>query len=421
MTDISEEKQIILQEIKKGHNIFITGPAGTGKSFLLKKIKELYQSSGLHVTASTGVAAVGIGGVTLHSWGALGLGNRPAAEIISFINSGKGTFVRRKIRKTRMLAIDEISMIAGDTLDLVDEVLKAVRNNDKPFGGIQVILFGDFLQLPPVNSLASNNNFCFKSDSWQNANFKIFCLNSIFRQSDQIFIKLLNNIRFGKLSSDDINLLESRRLAKPTGDIKPTLICTHNSQIDIINKKELDQLPGREYVFTMRSSGKEDKINFLKKNCLANENLVLKVGAQVMMLKNTLQKEGVINGSLGIIRSFSSEGFPVVMFSNGKIFTIENQEWLAEEFNHEKLETEVKARVVQIPLVLAWAITVHKSQGMTLDAIECDLARAFADGQVYVALSRVKTIEGLYISSFDPKYAKVNSSVAEFYQQLETA
>jgi ATP-dependent DNA helicase PIF1 len=157
----------------------------------------------------------------------------------------------------------------------------------------------------------------------------------------------------------------------------------------------------------------------LKKNCLADEQLVLKVGAQVMMLKNTLQKDGIINGSLGIIKSFNEQGFPLVTFTNNKSFIITAEEWLAEEFNHEKQEIEVKARVLQIPLVLAWAITVHKSQGMTLDAINCDLGNSFADGQVYVALSRVKSIEGLFLSSFNIRHTKVNQSVIEFYQQLE--
>jgi ATP-dependent DNA helicase PIF1 len=413
--EISAEKQEILEKIKKGHNVFITGPAGTGKSFLLKLIKKFYQAHGLHITASTGVAAVEVGGVTIHSWAGIGLGNRPASEIISYILSGRGTFLRRKIRKTKMLAIDEISMIPALVLDLLDKVFKAVRDNAKPFGGIQMILFGDFLQLSPINK---DDNFCFQAESWHNANFQIFNLQDMFRQNETHFINLLNNLRFGKMSPADIALLESRKSLVPDSEIKPTIICTHNAQIDIINKKELSKLLGTSHVFTMKATGKEEKVNFLKKNCLAEEQLVLKIGAQVMMLKNSLQKDGIINGSLGVVKSFNSQGFPVVRFANNKTFTILAEEWLIEEFNDQTQEVSVKAKVLQVPLVLAWAITVHKSQGMTLDAINCDLGSSFAEGQVYVALSRVKSIEGLFLSSFNAKQTMVNKSVVEFYQQI---
>jgi ATP-dependent exoDNAse (exonuclease V) alpha subunit len=318
-----------------------------------------------------------------------------------------------------MLAIDEISMIPATILDLLDIVLKEVRRSSKPFGGVQIILFGDFLQLPPVSNQNQQQQFCFEAASWQEADIEIYCLREVFRQSDRIFVDLLNNMRFGKITEDDLELLTSRKNRIINSAIKPTIIGTHNYQIDQINKTELTKLPGVEYSFNMNASGKDDKIAFLKKNCLAPEQLILKIGAQVMMLKNTLAKEGIINGSLGVIKSFTSSGMPVVAFANGKTVTIEKEEWLVEEYNDEKMMIEVKARVSQIPLMLAWAITVHKSQGMTLDAALCDLDGAFAEGQIYVALSRVKSIEGLFLQSFNPKYIKINPKVVEFYKQLE--
>ena len=298
------EKEIIIDQILTGKNVFITGSAGTGKSYLLKYIKDRFSESGLHVTASTGIAAVHIGGVTLHSWAGLGLGNAPAEEIASFINSGKGTRIRRKLKKAKMLAIDEISMISAETFDLLNNVLKIVRNSNRPFGGVQLILFGDFLQLPPIKR-QQDYHFCFDAEAWQEGSFEVFCLRTIYRQNDPRFIDLLNNMRFGRMTDIDLEILSSRRIKVQHQLIKPTIISTHNYQIDAINQQQLKQLSGIDYVFTMHATGNPDRITFLKKNCLASEKLVLKVGAQVMMLKNTLAKEGVINGSLGIIKEFN--------------------------------------------------------------------------------------------------------------------
>lgn len=417
---IPEEKKIALEAIRRGDNVFITGAAGTGKSYMLKCIKEHFIGKELHVTASTGIAAVQISGVTLHSWAGLGVGTAPVSEIVKFIASGRGSLLRRKLKKARILAIDEISMISAGLLDMLDEVLKSVRGNSRPFGGIQLILLGDFLQLPPVTrEEATERLFCFESRAWKEAGIKVCMLQQIFRQEEADFTTLLQEMRHGVLSEENVALLKSRIRPVPQEELRPTILTTHNHKAEYINRLELDKLSGSTHVFTMRGEGNETKLSFLKKNCLSPEQLLLKIGAQVMMLKNTLQKEGIINGSLGIVKEITTSGFPIVKFANGKVRMIEPEEWLVEEYDAELQAMVKKARIIQIPLMLAWAVTVHKAQGMTLDQVECDLGKAFEEGQVYVALSRVKNIEGLYLRSFNPALIKVNSKVIEFYRQVE--
>ena len=411
--DIPNEKQIIINAIRAKHNVCITGAAGTGKSFLLKMIRDHFPF--VHVTASTGVAAVNVEGVTIHSWAAIGNGSLPMEEIVRFINSGPGTKIRRQLKKAKLLAIDEISMISAATFNLLDQVFQSVRQNEQPFGGIQIVVLGDFFQLPPV-SKDQQVEFCFSSTSWEEANFKVFELTEIFRQSDLRFIQLLNNIRHAALNEQDIELLFNRQSISLPDDLTPTILVTHNYQADKINIEKLNEIVDEEEViFTMNATGRENTVAFLKKNCLAPEQLVLKRGAQVMMLKNTLQKQGIINGSIGIVTGFTKNKFPIVKFRNGEVCMITPEEWSIEVFNETTQEIEVTGAIQQVPLVLAWAITIHKSQGMTLETVLCDLSHIFAEGQAYVALSRVKSLEGLYIKGFKPSSLKVSPRVREFY------
>jgi ATP-dependent DNA helicase PIF1 len=412
--DIPEEKSIIINAIRAKNNICVTGAAGTGKSFLLKLIREHFPY--IHVTASTGIAAVNVSGVTLHSWAGIGNGSSPASDIVRFINSGPGTKIRRQIRKAKILAIDEISMISADVLDLVNDVFKMVKQNDSPFGGIQVIMLGDFYQLPPV-SKDQKVDFCFNANAWQEADLKLFELTEVFRQSDLQFIQLLNNIRHAALNEDDLNLLNHRQSLDVPAEIHPTILVTHNYQADTTNREKLAKLIGEEeFTYKMLETGKANSIAFLKKNCLAQENLTLRCGAQVMMLKNTLQKQGIINGSIGIITGFThKEKHPIVYFNNGEKCIIAPEEWNIEVFNEDKQVKEINATIKQIPLTLAWAITIHKSQGMTLDNVFCDLSKIFTEGQAYVALSRVRSLEGLYLRGFRASMLKVNQKVRDFY------
>ncbi len=418
---LSLEQKLVIQEISQGSNILVTGGAGTGKSFLLNYLKRHYSQHGLVVTASTGIAAVNIGGSTIHSWAGIGLGNMPVEQIVSNLFSGKMSKIRRRIKQTKILAIDEISMISAALFELLDHVLRAVRENSQPFGGLQMLLFGDFLQLPPITKFGeTKQDFCFNSKVWNDLDLKNFNLKQIFRQHDDKFIKILNNLRFGELDEDDIKHLKSRLNANDDNlAIRPTILTSHNQKADNINQDELKKIPYEEKIFTAEFFGDQNKIDLLKKNCLALEILRLKVGAQVMMIKNTYQKEGVINGSLGVVKGFSSKkNYPMIEFSNGKTITISPEEWLIEKFDHDKKQLVTEAGMLQIPLILSWAITIHKSQGLTLDKISCDLGQIFTAGQAYVALSRARSLNSVFISSIDFKKIISDQEAAEFYHKL---
>lgn len=417
---LSSLQQRVIELYLSGKNLFISGGAGTGKSFILNHLKQNYSSEGLAITASTGISAVNIGGTTIHSWAGIGLANQPVEQIVNNLYSAKLSKVRKKIIKTKSLAIDEISMISAETLDILDTVFKEIRQNSQPFGGLQVLFFGDFLQLPPVNNINRKSDFCFNSPTWDNLGFHNIILDKIFRQSDDGFIKLLNNIRFGNIGENDLKILKSRvNIIDQGSTIRPTILTTHNSKVENVNNKFLKNIPHSEQIFNAEYKGDLNKIEFLKKNCLAYQHLKLKVGAQVMMIKNSLQKEGIINGSLGIVRDFSNKkNYPIVEFANNKIFTISPEDWLLEKFDYDTKSTSIEASITQIPLILAWAITIHKSQGLTLDKISCDLSESFSAGQSYVALSRARNLEGIFIESINFSKIYADPEAINFYKRI---
>ncbi len=420
LSSLSSQQKSVIEAFKDGKNLFVTGGAGSGKSYLLNFLKRNYGHLGLEITASTGIAAVNIGGATIHSWAGIGLANLPIDQIVGNILSGKFSRIRRRIRQAKALAIDEISMISAEVFEILDQVFRRIRENKAPMGGVQMLLFGDFLQLPPVNR-GGDFNFCFDCDAWKNLNLETFELEEIFRQSDQKFIKILNNLRFGKLDQSDREVLESRLNAKDDNRaIRPTILTTHNEKVARINSEELKKIPREEITHEAEYFGLPDKVEFLKKNCMASQSLKLKVGAQVMMIKNTYQKEGIINGSLGIVQSFSAKkSYPVVEFANGKILTIAPEEWLIERYDEEKKIVVTDAGTSQVPLILAWAMTIHKSQGLTLDKISCDLSDVFSPGQAYVALSRARSLEGIFIESINFNRISTSLDAVGFYKGLK--
>ncbi|OHA18104.1 MAG: hypothetical protein A3H57_03680 [Candidatus Taylorbacteria bacterium RIFCSPLOWO2_02_FULL_43_11] len=392
------------QILKLGHNVFLTGSAGSGKTYLLNRYIDFLRSHGvpIAVTASTGIAATHIGGITIHSWSGLGIKDHLSEWDIEDLQERK--YLYDRFQKTKVLIIDEVSMLHHFRLDLVDMIIRSVKRNDSPMGGMQVIFCGDFFQLPPVRRAGEPEaRFVYESRVWQTLGPKICYLTEQHRQVDQKAVKVLNDIRQNCVTEETLKLLRTRLLKKPEFKVEPTKLYTHNIDVDTINERELSKIEGKVFSFKMISRGKDWMVGQLKRSCLAPETLNLKVGARVMFVKNNYEA-GYSNGTLGTIVSFEAND-PVVRIASGEKITAKPASWTIDE------DDKVKAEISQVPLRLAWAITVHKSQGMSLDAAEIDLTKAFEKGMGYVALSRVRTLEGLMLNGFNEKSLMVHEDV----------
>jgi len=386
----------------------MTGPGGSGKSFLIRHIYEDAISKGLKikVTAMTGCAAILLqcNALTIHSWAGIGIADKSVDYYVSSIR--KNRRYREKWLKTDILIIDEVSMMSKQLFDKLNEIGKKIRMNDRPFGGIQLIFSGDFYQLPPIIK-DENDGFCFESDEWNNIFTNQIELKVNYRQEDKVFVKILKNLRKGKIKKKHVELLREYvdREVEDTLLVKPIKLYPINNKVNAVNKKELDKLETKEYEFEIKVNNniKNNRVkktdidretDYLKKNIFNNENLKLKIGAQVMCTYNLNVSIGICNGSLGIITNIVNDT-PVVLFNNGIEMNMERKKYESE--NIEGLS------ISQYPLVLAYAISIHKSQGTTLDSAEIDIGNSiFECGQIYVALSRLKSLDGLYIKHFDP-------------------
>ncbi len=408
-----------LELMKAGKNIFLTGPAGSGKTTVLTQFIDWAKAEGKNVaaTASTGIAATHLSGTTIHSWAGIGIADRMTPYQLDEL--AQKQYLHKRFDETDVLIIDEVSMLHSYRLDLVDIVLRAVTERDEPFAGIQVILAGDFFQLPPVNRGGGNGSqhFAFEAQVWDNMDLTICYLDTVHRQADDPLLGVLQEVRHGLVGEESAELLQDRMDTQAPDHITPTKLYTHNIDVDAVNKEHLDELTTPKEVFQMTSTGKREYVKNLQKYCLAPEQLELKVGAQVMFIKNNFQ-DGVVNGTMGTVTSFVL-GRPVVETTDGKEITVEPDSWGFDQGG------SVVAQIRQLPLRLAWAITVHKSQGMTLDVVEVDLSKSFAAGMGYVALSRVKTLAGLHIKGINRQALAVDPLVLEhdglFMQQSRMA
>jgi ATP-dependent exoDNAse (exonuclease V) alpha subunit len=397
-----------LSILKLGHTTFLTGPAGAGKSHVIREYVSYLRSHGVRytLTASTGIASTHIGGTTIHSWSGIGVKESLSARDLDALEEKQSLY--KRVNDTQVLIIDEVSMLHANFIDMLDRVLKHLRRNEKSFGGIQVVFTGDFFQLPPVVKYSqedeqSTNVYAFTSHAWKEAKPVCCYLEEQYRQDDGRLLSILEAIRKGDIEDEHYELLQSRLDIQSRSSIK---LYTHNENVDAINKREFDLLDGEERVYEMISRGKTHTLETLKKNILAEQTLSLKVGAKVICIKNA-QDKSYVNGSMGIVAEFSKDGSPIIHLTNGRRVTLQADSWKIEE------DGKVLAEVTQIPLKLAWAITVHKSQGMTLDSAEIDLTRTFASGQGYVALSRLRSLEGLYLQGFNAKAFMIHEDVIE--------
>ena len=459
--ELSYEQQLAFDKYVKGHNIFITGPGGAGKSVLIKKIQQHAQEEqgkSVAVCALTGCAAILLdcGARTVHSWAGIGIANGPNTEIINRVM--KSAFKKRNWYKTDILIVDEVSMMSQKMFELLDALGRNIRKSKSylPFGGIQVIFSGDFYQLPPVGDPEEPNttNFCFESPNW----FTTFPRQShiqlvkIFRQSDPVYSTILNQLREGKVKRSSVNILNEQvnKAVPEEVIIKPTKLFPTKNKVQQININEMANLTteiheykmkyvndisnnpkDRDYLnnISVKKLKTEDKLKVagftqeqifaeleqIKKNLICEEELQLREGAQVMCVVNLdVEFAKICNGSQGIIVGFTENKdikVPIVKFTNGVKMAINYHVWPSDNIPG--------IGVAQIPLILSWALTIHKSQGATLDIAEIDAGSGiFECGQTYVALSRVKSLEGLYLTALNVGKIKVNKKVQDFYNQL---
>ena len=444
--ELSLEQEQALRVFNEGQNMFLTGPGGTGKTALIKKMVEICKTNGkkIQVCALTGCAAVLLNcqAKTVHSWAGIGLANGPADLIVRRVATNK--YKAAAWKKIDVLIIDEVSMMSQKIFELLDSLGKKVRKDMRPFGGLQVIFSGDFYQLPPVAKEEGELDiaFCFESPQWAPTFPTVIQLKKIFRQTDQAYTAILNQIRVGKLFKSALETL-TPHIGKTLPDtFVPTILLPRRRDAELINAAELEKLPGEKKLYTLtkaeilpeqqakqaqakqQGQGQEQakqeisaeqremEHTFLMNNIMADKEIVLKKGAQVMCIANIDMEsaEPIVNGSQGIIVDFVGN-LPLVQFNSGARRTVGYHTWSS--------ETYPSVGVKQLPLIYAWAITIHKAQGVSLDMAQIDAgSNIFECGQTYVALSRIKSLAGLYLTAFNPQKIKVNKKVQAFYATL---
>jgi len=436
---LNAEQQRAVDLSLAGTSFFLTGEAGTGKSWSLETIIEQLKANGTEVavTAATGLAASQIGGSTLHAFAGIGLGNDPIERLVA---SAKQERLRTRWSGVDTLIIDEVSMVDPVYWSKLQRVAQVARNNPRePFGGLQVIAVGDFFQLPPVAKPdhAQQARYCFETKAWQDTFHHVVNLTQVFRQKDGRFVALLNRARRGRLTPDDVALLRNRLNVSFTAadGIEPTLLYPYNKKVQEENQAALKKLPSKPRLYRMKTGSTsvangttrldlpdadrkkpmtpvEREALKLRNNCPASQELLLKVGAQVMLLANLRPEAGLVNGSRGVVVGFDRHHYPVVRFAKCRA-TIQAFMWKTRlgDYGH--------VWASQIPLKLAYAYTIHKAQGQSMDRVKLRLVKTFEAGQGYVALSRVRTLEGLCLTGFNPEAIQVDPKVIAFYDALE--
>lgn len=405
-----------LNILKTGNNVFITGSAGTGKTYLLNKYIFYLKSRKVipTIVAPTGIAASHLQGQTIHSFFSLGIRSEIDDEYIESLIEKK--YLQTRFSKLKVLIVDEISMVSPEIFSSMDKILRAFKKNNTPFGGVQTILSGDFFQLPPISRIPKEKRFAWQSSSWKELQLKTCYLQEKFRQDDNVLISILDEIRSGNVSNDSYDVLNSRFHKELDIDFTPTKLYTHNMDVDRINNDELSKINEPAKLFKYKSEGTAKNIEKIFKSSLVLEEIALKKDAVVMFIKNN-NELGYVNGTTGVVTNFDKEtGLPIVKTSYGSLIKCTLEDWTIENESG-----NTTSKISQIPLKLAWAITIHKSQGMTLDSAEIDLSKTFEVGQGYVALSRIKNIEGLRLMGLNDKALTVDPLILHIDDRIKAA
>lgn len=458
---LSQSQYRVLKAILQKKSVFYTGSAGTGKSYILKVLQDVISECGatstFHLTAPTGVAACNIGGSTVHNWAGIGQTLDPNDDNF-ILQMGRQVESKNRWKDAKLLVIDEISMLSAEIFDALNQAGQRIRSNYEPFGGIQIVVCGDFFQLPPVGvnnrDLSKKCNYCFHSEVWNqlfNHQDGMIVLDKVFRQKEQAFLDMLNELRRGYVSEDTNRILlnkvkqtaEDERKSQMKknesnsvneSEIVPTKLFPTNKDVDSINQTELNRLPGEcEPVYERHIEGTDKYKKQLEAGMKAPRELFLKIGAQVMLLRNLSVLEGLVNGTRGVVVGFSEElgetygsalfpkrSLPIVEFD---IRVGNRTEKLTKPIKEEEWKLEIGGKTwasfLQIPLMLAWAISIHKSQGMTITDLEVSFNGMFEFGQAYVSLSRATDFNRLRLKGYSGPYQiKCSKEVKDFYTKL---
>ncbi|MBI4457936.1 AAA family ATPase [Candidatus Uhrbacteria bacterium] len=398
--------------MKSGANVFLTGEPGAGKTHTVNRYVDYLRQHGIEpaLTASTGIAATHISGMTVHSWSGIGIAAELSPYDLDRISGNERIY--KRLSKAKVLIVDEISMLDARTLGMVDQVCRAVRRNHLAFGGLQTVFVGDFFQLPPVAREGRGAQFAFRSSAWAKLQPTVCYLSEQYRQDDPAYLSVLTAIRSNDVRQEHVGALESRAASRAGAGQDVVKLFSHNIDVDRINDRELAKLEAKERSFSMSAKGPAHLIDTLKRSCLSPEALRLKPGAAVMFTRNN-QPAGFVNGTLGTVVGFDHDtGFPKVRTRHGSVITAEPMDWKIED------QGQALAAVQQVPLRLAWAMTIHKSQGMSLDAAVMDLGSAFEYGQGYVALSRVRRLSGLFLLGCNRRALEVHPEILEEDREL---
>ncbi len=413
------KQDVALGILKAGRNVFLTGSAGTGKTFLINKYITYLKERGIKpaIVAPTGIAASHIGGMTIHSFFGLGLAEEITDEHLGKLFYRK--FLQNRLKNLQVLIVDEVSMVSPALFQSMDKILKTFKHSQEPFGGVQIILSGDFFQLPPISSTGQKTRFVWQTDLWNNSNLRVCYLEEKFRQEESDGLaSILDEIRNGDVSEESLEVFRSCYRKKIDSKFRVTRLYTHNIDVDRINEAELAKLKTPLKKFKAFIKGPKKEVEKIFNGSLVIPELNLKKGAAVIFIKNNFER-GYINGTLGQVVDFTAEddirggGLPIVEIFSGRKIIVHKEEWTKENDRG-----EIKAFVRQIPLRLAWALTVHKSQGMTLDAAEIDLSQTFEVGQGYVALSRIRSLKGLRLMGMNETALRVDESVLRIDKEM---